>query len=179
MPRYGHIEIQGISRLLFHLRTDQPFHAPAWRAAVQEATLLVKQEAMKTAPSATGHLRASITSRLDPRPVPRWGIVSTDATAADGTRYPFVLNAGHRTPKRTWINAQHVTKKGRVVQRWKASKRQWRAMTAKAGRWINLHYAGSGRSTRAWLNRALDVNQGRVNSILDKAATAIERRWSS
>ena len=178
MPRYGHIEILGINKILRHLKQDSPVHAQPWRAAVQEATVLVEQEAMKVAPSASGHLRASITHRLDPRPVPRWGIVSTDATAADGTRYGFVLQSGKRTPKRRGVRVEKVSKSGKVSRR-QVGRRAFQAMTAKAGRWISLHYAGSGRSTRAWLNRALDVNQGRVNSILDKAATAIERRWSA
>lgn len=176
-PSTFSVEIEGLGRLVAKLRHEDPIYAAPWREALQRATLTTEAEAKRVAPTASGRLRASIGHRLDARPVPRWGMVSTDATAADGTRYPFVLQAGRRSPKRGRI--QVTTKRGRVTTRL-AGRRAWRRITAEAGNWISLHYrSGSrrGQSTRAWLNLALRATQQKINGLLQEAARKIEREW--
>jgi hypothetical protein len=172
MPYY--IQIDGLSKLQRFLREAEPFYARPWKEALERATQQTEQEAEKVAPVASGKLRASITHRMDARPIPKWGIVSTDATAADGTRSPFVLQGGHRTPRRGFQTID-TGKKSRTVL---VSKRNWRKMSATAGTLINLHYRGTGRSTRGWLNKALAMMRSRINSILQDAERKIEREWS-
>ncbi len=179
MPRYGHIEIEGLGKLIYKLKRGGilGIAGAPWAEAVEQATVLVEREAEHVAPRRTGKLQASITHRLDPRPVPSWGIVSANATAADGTRYPFILQAGHRTPRRRGIQVARQNRAGNWSMR-QIGRRAFQQLTAQSKTWINLHYAGTGRSTRAWLNRALDGQQGRVNGILDRAARKIEQEWS-
>ncbi|MDO8704076.1 MAG: hypothetical protein Q7J84_03940 [Sulfuricaulis sp.] len=65
----------------------------AWKEAMLTATEVVEKKAIKNAPKQTGALKAGIKHKLDPSPVPLYGIVSTNAMRG-GVRYPFVLNSG-------------------------------------------------------------------------------------
>lgn len=85
--------IEGLKKLLRDLRTEDPIYAEPWREALTEATEIVQREAQGRAPSATGKLRGSITTKLQAQPVPRWGAVRANARRGK-TRYGFVLNWG-------------------------------------------------------------------------------------
>jgi hypothetical protein len=86
MPIRVSIEVEGLAKLQEKLRTDVLLAGPltdAMTAGLADVVRIVESRA----PRRTGRLAASVTSRVDQRPVPTWGRVSV--TASKHTRkYP-------------------------------------------------------------------------------------------
>lgn len=156
------VEIRGLSKLTRNLAADHLL-ADTWRKAMERVTQEAESEAKDRAPHLTGKLRASLTHRLDARPIPLYGVVTANAENK-GFRYPFALDAGHRTPGRPH-------RRGVTVKR-------WRRQSYMRGTLIQLHYAGTGKSTAKWFSGSVDKIQGKINNILNDAARRIEQQWS-
>lgn len=74
------------------------------KATVTDAVQLVE----RAAPRRSGRLVASITHRLDARPVPTWARVSVTARRRSrkysrGYRYPRLLEYGSKSPHQRWF----------------------------------------------------------------------------
>lgn len=69
------MSVRGAEQILKFLDTKNPGWAAPWRKALQTATGEGLAHAENRAPYLTGALQAHLTSRLDPRPVPRFGKV--------------------------------------------------------------------------------------------------------
>jgi hypothetical protein len=162
MPRLR-LKIEGVSTLVAKMDGKQ-YLAQPWRDAMGKIVKIVRGGAEQNAPRATGRLASSITDRLAPQPMPMWGVVSAGAVAANGTRYPFVLQAGHRGA------AKATGPRRRGARTLKA---------ARAAGGIIMHYRGTGRSTKGWFTKGLGRARQEMAGILRAASQEIERRWKS
>lgn len=150
MPKVT-MEVEGVPALLGKLRGSY-LYGDAWKQVLREAVEEGEELAHERVPRETGRLEAGITHRLDSGNPPEYGVVSDRAEAADGTRYPFVLNAGHLGSG----------KQGEME--------------------VRLRYASGarkGRSTRGWFTGILKLLRPRVNQLIAIAEGKIERRWNA
>jgi hypothetical protein len=107
MPIKVSIEVQGLARLQRKLRKEvllAPPLAEAMTAGLADAVRIVESRA----PRRTGRLAASVTSRLQQKPVPTWGRVSVTARSRSkkyprGYRYPRLLEYSAKSGHRRWF----------------------------------------------------------------------------
>lgn len=143
-------------------KLDESLYADAWGDAFRELTEWINAKAHRRAPKGdTGQLESSLTMAMDPRPVPLWAKISTDAVSPGGVRYPFVLEAGYRAPR---------------GQGSAASRR--RGVLAAESR-IALHKRGTRRTTRKWLRGSLGGAHRKFMTLLSAAVMKIEAKWRS
>ena len=131
MPVRLNIQVEGLAELQRKLRKEVLFAPPlrsAMNATVEDAARIVESRA----PRASGRMAASVTTRLDKRPVPTWGRVSVTARSRSkkyprGFRYPRMLEysakSGHQrwfrnavTPARS-VLARHLESAKRHIER--------------------------------------------------------------
>jgi hypothetical protein len=165
------MRVEGLKFVLDKL--DYPhLIGPSWSRAMTKALAILRGEVNKNAPMAKGTLKASLTDKIDPRPVPMWGLITANAESAGGVRYPFVLQAGHREHRRT----SPLRRAGRNLKQAKAAGLH---TTGMVGGEIILRYHGTRRSTRGWITKGLRVARQEMTGLLEQAAREIERRWGS
>lgn len=70
-------------------------------AGLKEAAAVV----VAHAPRRTGRLAASVTHRLDARPVPTWGRIAVTARSKRRYNYPRWLEFSPKSPRRGWFRA--------------------------------------------------------------------------
>jgi hypothetical protein len=108
---YVRADIKGIDEMLGKLMRGKPIYAEPWKRALRTSVTELEQKERQMAPRNTGHLEARMTSRLDAKAVPEWGVVSNDVTSSRGTRYGFILNAKD-------MHYQHGSRRGRLTRGW-------------------------------------------------------------
>lgn len=107
MPIKVSIEVQGLAKLQRKLRKEvllAPPLAEAMTAGLADAVRIVESRA----PRRTGRLAASITPRLQQKPVPTWGRVSVTARSRSkkyprGYRYPRLLEYSPKWGHQRWF----------------------------------------------------------------------------
>jgi len=131
MPIRVNVQIEGLAALRRKLRKDVLLAPPlqaAMAATVGDAVQLVE----RAAPRRSGRLAASITHRIDARPVPTWGRVSVTARRRSrayprGYRYPRLLEYGAKSRHQRWFRGtinpartalrRHVESASRYIER--------------------------------------------------------------
>ena len=131
MPVRLNIRIEGLPALQRKLRKDVLLQTPlqvAMSETVSDAVHLVEH----AAPRRSGRLAASITHRVDARPVPTWGRVAVTARSRSkkyprGYRYPRLLEYGAKSPHQRWFRGtvipartalrRHVDAAKRLIER--------------------------------------------------------------
>jgi hypothetical protein len=101
------VRVEGLAAIQRKLRKEVLLAPPlqgAMKATVTDAVQLVE----RAAPRRSGRLVASITHRLDARPVPTWARVSVTARRRSrkysrGYRYPRLLEYGSKSPHQRWF----------------------------------------------------------------------------
>lgn len=87
------IKLIGASQIIAKCNENGLLAGP-WSAAMNDVAGVAKGEIRKRTPLYHGRLEASLTSKVDPRPVPHY--VFLDAGAENkGYRYGWALEAGH------------------------------------------------------------------------------------
>lgn len=150
MPRVttrGSIRVEGLDDLLDDLSWNKPIYAQPWKRALTKAVQVAQAKVKERSPG--NRIRANVTTRMDARPVPLWGTVSTDAESPKGYRYPFSLEAG----------------KGRKMADGTYSVTHYR----KGPR--------AGRRTKGWFRGSLAAVRKEINGLLAGAAREIEGMW--
>jgi hypothetical protein len=117
MPPYVRANISGIDKTLAKLRSADPIYAQPWKRGLTALTEETEEAERQAAPKRTETLAGSVTSRMDARPVPEWGLVTATAVAENVDkkrggkfRYGWALNAASRwgrkgrsiTPNKGW-----------------------------------------------------------------------------
>lgn len=129
------ISLEGYNRVMRKLRKDELLAGP-WVTAMRQVEGIARAAWMGVAPRGeTGMLRASITTKIQAKPIPKWVRIKTTATRSS-----------------------------RNYRRYRYPARQ--------------EYDPKSRN-RGKLTAALQRAMGRVQSVLDQAARAIEARWRS
>lgn len=143
------IKIEGLDPIIKALQSNNPIYAEPWKKALYKAVQLGAKAVKSRAPVLTGTLRSSVTTRLDSRTVPLYGLVSMGATSAGGARYGFTLDAGKGKKDKSGANSVTHYRSG----------------------------VKAGRPTRRWFRGSLTVIRKEVNMLLSGAAREIEARW--
>ncbi len=84
------LKLEGFDEVVAKLRSDH-IYAYAWRRLMTEAAKLVKAAAQGRAPVGSGAMRATMTYKIEPKPVPLYAVITLNQA---GKRYGFLLNAG-------------------------------------------------------------------------------------
>ncbi len=147
------VKIENFDAVMAKLNLANPIYAGPWKAALRKAVDMVEANAEDRAPFRRGATISSISSRLDSREIPQWGIVTANASN-NGFRYPCAFNAGK-------------DKKFKVG--------------AKAGQNAIPHYRTGPkrrRSTKNWFTGAVSGMKKKMAPILNIAIKDIETRWN-
>lgn len=126
------IRIDGITQLQRKLRTDVLLAPPlreAMATTVEEGAQLVEARA----PRASGRMAASVTHKLDARPVPTWGRIAVTARRRSrkyprGFAYPRLLEFSAKSGHRGWFRGALVPAKGILARHVEAAKRRIEAI---------------------------------------------------
>ncbi|HET6498156.1 MAG TPA: hypothetical protein VFH17_03775 [Coriobacteriia bacterium] len=110
---YIRADVKGFDELIAKFQ-GVPLYANAWR---RELTA-VKDEFLtgvrRRAPHRFGGIDSAFLDKMDSRPMPEWAYVSNDATASDGFRYGWALDAS----KKTEYHYASGPRKGRKTLGW-------------------------------------------------------------
>lgn len=109
MPLHLNLRIEGLAELQRKLSMNVLL-GPPLRAAVDETVKEAATIVSSHAPRRSGRMAASVTHRLDARPVPTWGRVAVTAVrkskkSPSGYRYPKWLEFAPKSPRRGWFKA--------------------------------------------------------------------------
>lgn len=94
------------------LKADK-LYGNRWKIALRHATRVAEQAARDRAPVDSGRLRASISSTMDPSPMPLYGKVTANATNG-GYRYGWALQSSQKVRYRYRQGAFA----GKLTRRW-------------------------------------------------------------
>ncbi len=112
-------DLKGMPRIEAKLAGPEPVYFEPWRRLMERGAELMKGEGEKRAPERSGALRASITTKLDTSPLPKWAMVKTDMAGRSGGRYGFILDASKTAIYRGGRYAKHGKKRGgKRTYRW-------------------------------------------------------------
>ncbi len=92
---YFKIDAPNLTGLMAKLNANS-LYAPAWRHAMDRVADLMEAKGLERVPRRRGVLAASLTKKIDSRPVPLWAKVSFDAKASNGFRYGGALEGSQR-----------------------------------------------------------------------------------
>ena len=124
--------------------------AKPWTAAMNEVAGIAQTTIRGRTPLLSGRLEASLTTRVDARPVPHY--VFVDAGAENhGFRYGWALEAGHG----------------------------FRSHAKHPGPPYTFHYGGFRYTTARWFSGSRTKINAAIAPVLNAAAAAIERVWAS
>lgn len=98
MARRLQIKLEGAKVLVAKLNENALLAGP-WSAAMSETAKLAETEIRKRTPLLSGQLEASVTSKVDPRPVPHYVFLNAGAENK-GFRYGWALEVGHGKRKK-------------------------------------------------------------------------------
>ena len=127
MPIRVSIQVEGLANLQRKLRADVLLAPPltsAMTAGLQDAVRIVEH----AAPRRTGRLAASVTYRLQQKPVPTWGRVNVTARSRSkkyprGYRYPRLLEYSSKYGHSRWFRGTITPAKQALARRVEAAKR--------------------------------------------------------
>jgi hypothetical protein len=126
------VKLTGWPRLIRKCRGNELI-GPPLRRALEEMATDAQDRARAVGPlGATGLLRASISHKLDPKPVPRWAAVIDSAKSPRGYRYPKLLEFSRRWGHFDWLRkavlysrrtnrAAMTDLKRKILERWGAA----------------------------------------------------------
>lgn len=170
------LKVDGLKPLLDKLDGNALLAAPL-RRALTRSVLTVEGEAKRLAPVDTGRLRASLTHRVDPEPVPRFGEVGTNVFYA-----PYVHEGrepGKMPPVsaiQTWVHHKGIG--GKVLGQGRI-RRAPAAVERAIAFVIARRIAQVGIKARPFLRDALEKSRKAIAGYLGDAGREIERRWSA
>lgn len=146
------LEIRGLDALLKKLRGGgDAVYAGPWRDAMQAAAITLENAVKQRTPVDIGRLRASITHRVDPHPVPLWAEVGTNVKYAPlvefGTRPHEIVPRTRRAL--FWKGAPHPVRRVRHP----------------------------GTAARRMFQEGLAASTGAIQRILQVAGRQIVQRW--
>jgi len=103
--------IDGMNRVLRKLGTTEggAIYAEPWTRALRSLVDEAQRDVRATAPQDTGRLDAKTVGKLQASPIPKWGVVTTNATNR-GYRYPWALEASNRYHYRSGSRRGQTTK---------------------------------------------------------------------
>lgn len=109
MPLRLNLRVEGMAQLQRKLRKEV-LYAPPLREAMESTTKDAAQLVEQHAPRASGRMAASVTYRVDARPVPTWGRVAVTARAKSkkypsGYRYPRLLEFAPKWHHAGWLHS--------------------------------------------------------------------------
>ena len=112
MPLLVTAQIVGIEAFLRRVR-DRGAVMGAWRSTVTKATYAIHDEVFRRTPRVTGHLQRSLTTQVDPSPLPMWGRIGTNVSYAPDVH--FGTRAHEIRPRRkralSWRGARHPVRR--------------------------------------------------------------------
>lgn len=91
------VKMQGGPKLVHKLDENVTLAGP-WTAAMCDVRRIAVDETRKRTPLLSGRLEASVSGKVDARPVPHY-VVLTAGAENKGYRYGFALEAGHAKRK--------------------------------------------------------------------------------
>lgn len=156
MSRFS-VKIEGLDRLVRGKMSGELLYFEPMRKVIETITEVTAGRAETRAPKRTYRMAGSIKSQIDPRPLPSWGKVTVGKIGV----YPFALNAGRIAPRGL---GRAVTKRRKPLE--------------DSGRYIQLHYRGTRRSTKGWFSGAARGMKKRARQLLDWAAREVEKTWA-
>lgn len=151
------LKLEGLSKIITNLNGNVLYASPM-RHVMESIVEIVASKAETRAPKRTYRLAGSVQSQVDSRPLPSWGKITAEATSSQGFRYPFALEAGHRSPR------------GQGTVKMKRRGPMQSGM-------IPLRYRGTKRSTRKWFSGSMRGMKKRAGQLLNWAAREVERNW--
>lgn len=121
------IQVEGLAALQRKLRKEVLLAPPlkyAMTAGTEDAARIV----MSRAPRASGRLAASVTTRMDKRPVPTWGRVSVTARRRSkkfprGFRYPRMLEYSAKSGHKGWFRGASIPARSALSRHVESAKR--------------------------------------------------------
>lgn len=147
------IDVEGADQLARKLNPDSLYEDPL-RRLLDEARKVGEQKAHERAPRGiTGRLDAGIDSELKPNAVPMHAIVSVEAIARDGFRYPFALDTSPKFHYRA--GALRTTRRGRTG------------------------LVRGGKPTKGWFTKVLPLVRSHLSRARKKTLAEIEQRFTS
>lgn len=136
MPLRLNIRVEGITQLQRKLRKEVLLAPPlreAMQATVVEAAQLVEARAPRGPGAHGGTMAASVTHRLDARPVPTWGRIAVTARRRSrkfprGFAYPRLLEYGPKSRRRGWFRGALIPAQGVLARHIERAKRHIEAI---------------------------------------------------
>lgn len=119
------IRVDGIAKMLRKFNRTEPIYAKPWTDALTQAAGMVQGDMKHLAPHMTGALEASITTKMQARPVPMYAKVGALPMPRNkGYRYPGALHGGARyhyrsgslsgQPTKGWLTKPLATLAGKL-----------------------------------------------------------------
>lgn len=96
------IEVKGLAELSRKLEGKALYWEPV-KEALGQLGKLGASDARSAAPSRTGALSASMTSKLNAKPMPIWVGVTTNVVGSSGKRYPWILEFDPKYGHKNWL----------------------------------------------------------------------------
>lgn len=81
------ISLEGYNRVMRKLRKDDLLAGP-WVAAMRQVEGIARHAWMGAAPRDTGRLRATITTKMQAKPIPKWVRIKTSARSNVSRKWP-------------------------------------------------------------------------------------------
>jgi len=128
MPFRVNVRIEGLAALQRKLRKEVLL-APPLQDAVTATVTDTVQLVERAAPRRSGRLAASITHRIDARPVPTWGRVSVTARRRSrayprGFRYPRLLEYSAKSHHLGWFRGTFLPARDALRRHVEEARRQ-------------------------------------------------------
>lgn len=122
------VQVEGWAEIQRKLRLE-PLLAQPLRTAMDATQRDVAQTVQALAPRRTTRMAASVRTRMDARPIPRWARVQVTARARSrkyprGYRYPRWLEYSPKSPHRGWFGRSLAPARAALQRHVEGAKRQ-------------------------------------------------------
>jgi len=171
------VRVEGLNQVGAKLNGNKLYAGPI-RKVMERSVEVIAGKAEERAPRKSFKMAGSIETQVDRRPLPTWArVVVTASGRGKHNRYPWILESGHKARRGARggvLGFGRIKGKMGTYTRTPKGRRKFVFDTSK---YVNLHYAGTRKSTKGWFKGASRGMRPKIKQLLDQAAREVQQNW--